>query len=186
MWLSQTRCLYNINQFNTATYFCDCLKPGVYVTLTSLIPPHIVVTVSNQDLDYNINQFNSATYFCDCLKPGVYITLTSLIPPHIVVTVSSQDLDYNINQFNSATYFCDCLKPGPRFPTSYVLVFLRFFYVFVDFFGIGDHHCWNFLFIIWQFTFVECPASSIFFILSNVLYFYTFLMYDNQEFDLFV
>ena len=46
-------------------------------------------------------------------------------------------------------------KPGPRFSPSYVLVFLclillEFIVRFVDIGGIVDHHCLNFLFIIYD------------------------------------
>ena len=58
-------------------------------------------------------------------------------------------------------HFCACTKPGPRFPKSYVVAFcvqwvqLRWEVIvhFVDIGGIDDHHCLNFLFLTYFFSY---------------------------------
>ena len=72
-------------------------------------------------------------------------------------------------------HFCGRLKPGPKFQTSYVVVFifdqlvvvrgdsLIVHFVNVDIGGIVDHHCLNFLFIIYSpcnFNIFFIPAGS--------------------------
>ena len=63
--------------------------------------------------------------------------------------------------------FCACLKPEPRNPLSYVFVFFVFntlrweiVVCFVDIGKIVDHHCLNFLFIIYRIPLVtQCIPS---------------------------
>ena len=63
------------------------------------------------------------------------------------------------DRFNPLPHFCACPKPGPGFQTFNVVVFFSVHWVqlwwevivcFVDIGGSDDHHCLNFLFIIFQ------------------------------------